>query len=259
MRAMAVVWTTAFLDLPPAQHAAGVAFWCAVTATTLSEARGDDAQFATLVPADGDAYVCAQRLGDVPRVHVDLHVEDVDAHTALAERLGATVVLRAEHVVLVSPGGFVFCLVRDRGERTRPAPVTGALGAVSIVDQVCLDVPPDAFEQEGAFWAALTGWALHAGSRPEFAALARPAGIPLRFLLQRLDDPGTRRGVTAHLDLACGEGQAVVAAEHAALGGHVVGAGQWWTVMRDPAGSAYCLTPRDPGGPLRTPAAGSPA
>ncbi|WP_448629863.1 VOC family protein [Cellulomonas soli] len=179
-------------------------------------------------------------------MHVDLHVEDVDAHTALAERLGATVRLRAEHVVLVSPGGLVFCLVRDRGERTRPAPVTGALGAVAIVDQVCLDVPPDAFEAEGAFWSALTGWTLHAGSRPEFAALDRPAGIPLRFLLQRLDDPGSRRGVTAHLDVACGEQQGVVAAEHVALGAQVVGAGQWWTVMRDPAGSPYCLTPRDP-------------
>ncbi|GAA3814001.1 VOC family protein [Cellulomonas soli] len=254
---MAVVWTTAFLDLPPARHAAGVAFWCAVTATTPSATRGDEGQFATLVPAEGDAYLRVQRLGDVPRVHLDLHVEDLDAHTALAERLGATLVLRAGHVVLVSPGGFVFCLVRDRGERTRPAPVTGALGAVAIVDQVCLDVPPDAFEVEGAFWSALTGWALHAGSRPEFAALERPAGIPLRFLLQRLDDPGPRRSVTAHLDLACGGGQAEVAAEHTALGARVVGAGQWWTVMRDPAGASYCLTPRDPTTGTVTPAPAS--
>lgn len=246
MRAMAVVWTTAFLDLPSALHATGLAFWGAVTATTPSPPRGDEGQFVTLEPAEGDAYLRAQRLGDAPRVHLDLHVEDVDAHTALAGALGATVVLRADHVVLVSPGGFTFCLVRDRGERARPAPVVGTLGAVSIVDQVCLDVPPEAFERECAFWSALTGWELHAGSRPEFAALARPAGIPLRFLLQRLDDAGTRCGVTAHLDLACGDAQRVVAAEHAALGADVVGAGQWWTVMRDPAGSPYCLTPRDP-------------
>ena len=61
---MAVVWMTAFLDLPPARHAAGVGFWRAATGTTMSSPRGDAAQFATLIPPDGDAFLRVQRLGE---------------------------------------------------------------------------------------------------------------------------------------------------------------------------------------------------
>jgi hypothetical protein len=74
-------------------------------------------------------------------------------------------------------------------------------GHRSLLDQICLDIPPQVFADECTFWAALTDWELRAGSRQEFAYLARPAGMPLRLLLQRLDDDRTD-SARAHLDLA---------------------------------------------------------
>src|SRR4051812_7423425 len=109
-RAAVIRWTTAFLDLPPPAFDAGAAFWCATTGSTLSPARGSRGEFATLLPPDGDAYLRVQRLDDGPaRVHLDLHVDDVDASAAQALALGATEVAQPGHVVLASPGGFPFC------------------------------------------------------------------------------------------------------------------------------------------------------
>ena len=42
-------WTTAFIDLPPREFDPAVAFWQAITRAGRSAARGDRAQFATLV------------------------------------------------------------------------------------------------------------------------------------------------------------------------------------------------------------------
>jgi len=245
-RGVTVLWTTAFVDLPAPVHARGTAFWAAVTGTSPSAPRGDADQFATLLPPDGDAFVRVQRLGDASRIHLDLHVDRLDERTRQAEALGARVLLREEHTVLASPGGLVHCLVRDAGERVRPAPVTGSLGGRSRLDQVCLDVPAGLLDAEVRYWEALTD--RPAACRGEFLVLDRPAGMPLRLMLQELGADDARSHVAAHLDVACGDHVGTVAAEHVALGAEVVDAERYvWTVMRDPAGLLYCLTPRDPG------------
>lgn len=242
-----VRWTTAFLDLPDALHAATAAFWAAATATTASAPRGDRDQFATLVPRSGDAFLRVQRLPGAPRVHLDLHVDDVPAAARSAVGLGARVLVTAEHVVLASPGGFVFCLVPDRGERRRPGPVTGARGGRALVDQVALDVPAGLVARELEFWTTLTGWASDGDVSGPLVPLVRPAGTPLRLLVQRLGADDARTSTTAHLDLAAaGPDRRTVVAEHVDLGAQVVREGARWTVMRDPAGSQYCLTDRDP-------------
>jgi hypothetical protein len=87
---MSIRWTTAFLDLPPATHAVGTRFWQTVTAGTPSAPRGDAGQFATLLPADGEAFLRVQRLDEGPRVHLDLHVDDLAAEVSRAVGLGAT-------------------------------------------------------------------------------------------------------------------------------------------------------------------------
>lgn len=227
-------------------HAAATGFWRAVTGGTVSSSRGEDDQFTTLLPPDGDAYLAVQRLGDAPRVHLDLHVDDVAHEADRAEALGADVVQRADHVVLRAPGGFVFCLVPDRGERTRPAPVPVGSGA-ALVDQVCLDVPSGGRAREVDFWSELTGWPVRASSRAEMTVLDRPAGMPLRLMLHELGADDSREVVTAHLDLGCGPAVEQVAAHHVALGASRLAPGHGWTVMRDPAGAVYCLTSRDPG------------
>ncbi|MEE3126989.1 MAG: VOC family protein [Actinomycetota bacterium] len=247
-------WVSAFLDLAPAAWECGIAFWAQASGTTLSALRGPDREFGSLLPPEGDDHLRVQRLAEgESRVHLDLHVDDPVSAADGAVALGAQVVHRSEHgyVVLDSPGGLTFCFVSHRAE-VRSRPVTWPEGHSSLVDQVCLDISPDRFEEEVAFWAALTGWERGSSAvSVSFVPLVRPAGQPLRVLLQRTDDPRPHTG--AHLDLATTD-RAAEAERHVALGAVVVASYPVWTVLRDPAGLAYCLTDRDPGtGVLPTP------
>jgi hypothetical protein len=239
-----VRWLTAFVDVPPAFADRDVAFWQAVTGSTLSARRGDRSQFVTLLPATGDAYLRAQTVfAGAGGSHLDLHADDPGALAERARSLGATT--RYEEpglTVLDSPAGLAFCVVTAHGEAVRPAPVTRGDGTRSLVDQLCLDLPPDGYERECGFWSALTGWQLRPGSRPEFQHLARPAGMPLRLLLQRL---GESRPATAHLDLACDDLEAE-AAWHVARGARRSHRTADWITLRDPAGLPYCVTRRSP-------------
>jgi len=54
---MPVRWLTVFLDFPADDFDAGVAFWREVTGCGLSPLRGAEGEFATLLPASGDAYL----------------------------------------------------------------------------------------------------------------------------------------------------------------------------------------------------------
>ena len=238
-------WVSAFLDFAPEDFEGGVTFWQGVTGYALSERRGVDGAFATLVPADGDDYLRVQRLGGGDgRVHLDLHVESPTMAAEAAIELGAHVLMRHEqgYVVLRSPGGFVFCFVRHHASR-RPAPATWADGNRSYVDQVCLDIPPEHHAAEVAFWRALTGWDFTDSVSPEFSRIHPPDDQPLRWLLQRLDEPGG--DVTAHLDLAADDREAE-AARHVALGATVTRVHEHWTVMTGPDGTTYCITGRTP-------------
>jgi hypothetical protein len=133
----------------------------------------------------------------------------------------------------------LFGVVPWAGESVRPAPV-----GVSLVDQVCLDIPSGAFEGEAGFWGALTGWERRAvAGHAEFDVLVRGAGLPLRLLLQRVGGAV----VGAHLDVACADVPAEVA-RHVGLGAEVVRERPGdWTTLRDPLGRLYCLTARWPG------------
>ena len=222
---MRPTWITAFLDAPASRLDVSRQFWAGVTGSTLSPARGANGEFATFVPPDGDAYLRTQRLESGPAgVHLDLHLGDV----------------RLE--VDRSPGGFPFC--RNEGDAgARPIPRIWADGQASLVDQVCLDIPPAVYDEECAFWAATTGWELAPTSAPYMRQLVRPEGMPLRVLLQRLDEGDGP--VRAHLDLATTD-RAAETDRHRALGARVESTRNRWTVLRDPAGALYCITDRDP-------------
>ncbi|MFL6155329.1 MAG: VOC family protein [Marmoricola sp.] len=223
---MTTAWITAFLDVPPSRHAVSAAFWCGVTGSTLSGSRGETSEFATLVPPDGDAYLRVQRIGaGTAGLHLDLDSPDQDLEP------------------LRSPGGLAYCL-NDGETGTRPMPRIWAAGHTSLVDQVTLDIPPEAYDAECAFWADATGWELLDTGRSEFRALVRPEDQPLRVLLQRLDDPSAEQ-VTAHLDIATSD-RAEETERHRLLGARVEATRQRWTVLRDPGGVPYCITDRDP-------------
>ncbi|MGO9657986.1 MAG: VOC family protein [Acidimicrobiales bacterium] len=245
---MHVRWLTAFLDFPAVplgSFARGCAFWQSVTSSRLSPARGPSGEFATLLPPRGDAYLRVQRTGRPDaRCHLDLHVDDVGAAVQEAVDLGALATGSPAHLGLTSPGGFPFCVVRGGGEAERPPPVAWPGGGHSLVDQMCVDISAQAYEHECTFWSALTGWERRPGSRPEFEYLVRPPAVPLRLLLQRLDD-NCPQPCRAHLDLACDD----VLAErvrHQALGAVVVREMPNWTTLLDPTGLAYCVTRRHP-------------
>ncbi len=242
---MTVSWLTTFIDMAASTFTAGCEFWRAVTNSAVSPVRGDTGEFATLLPPDGDAYLKVQRVGDpVGRIHLDFHV-DVAAMTDTALRLGATLVQAGSYNVMRSPGGLTFCLVSHKVEGIRPKPVMSG-GLAHLVDQVCIDVPDPLFDAEVAFWAAFTGWEAHAGSLGEFVALTRPAGMPIRLLLQRLgvDDSGTT--ARAHLDVACGPNVGALTEHYVGLGARVEREEAYWTTLTDPTGAHFCLTSRDP-------------
>ena len=249
-------WLTVFLDFPADGLTAGVAFWRDVTGYELSSFRGPAGEFATLLPPSGDAYLRVQRvLSGSGGTHLDLHADPaegtLDEAADRAVALGATVRHReADKLIVVdSPGGFAFCLVPWDGEHVAPPPlaVGGADGAAarSRVDTICLDVPPGEFERECAFWAALTSGDAHPAPVPGFAYVDGPAGMPVRLLVQRLDDAAPGQRVRAHVDI----GRTDVAGEvarHVGLGARVTGTFQYWTVLADPAGRKYCVVARRP-------------
>lgn len=244
-----VRWTYAFVDRPVALSERACAFWTAVTDTRPSEPRGEQEEFVTLLPEGADACVKVQGVvAGEAGAHLDFAVEDVPGFVEEARGLGAEpAAVHDGWAVLRSPAGQAFCAVPWQGEAVRPPVVAG-----SRLDQVCLDLPPSAFDAEVAFWSALLpDWSARPGSRPEFHVVEPPDGLPVRILLQRLDvergaDGGVDGPVSAHLDLACGADVDAVRVRHERLGARLVARHPHWTVLRDPAGGLYCLTGRDP-------------
>ena len=246
---MSYRWLTVFLDFPADAFDPGVAFWQAVTGSGLSAHRGASGEFATLLPPDGDAYLRVQRLAaGNGGCHLDLHVDTATESLAeAAERarsLGARL-LHAEDglIVAASPAGFAFCLVPWRGEHVVPSPRPGD-GGVTRVDTLCVDVPPTEFERECAFWASLTGWKARPAPFPEYAFLRMPPRLPIRIILQRLQNAAPGQRARAHVDFGAPAPGMVTA--HVSLGARITARRDYWTVLADPAGREYCLVHRPP-------------
>jgi hypothetical protein len=250
---MAIRWTTAFWDFPAEGFEDGTAFWLKATDSTLSPRRGPGREFATLVPGSGDPFLRVQRIGDGKGGnHLDLHVEDVQAETERAQVLGAMVAHTEPGLtVCLSPGGFAFCLVSHNGEAEVPKPAQWPDGHQSRADQICVDIPPQAFDHELTFWRSLTGWIQSRSDDGEFRRLLPPPELPLHFLLQRLDSAERGQTVTAHMDLSCTDIEAE-SERHVALGAEPVRRHAHWQVMRDPGGLVYCITDKHPDGSWRS-------
>lgn len=212
----------------------------------LGAPSGDNDEFVALIRPDEDPYVYLQRTGRPAGQagwHLDLFVDDLDAAVEEATALAATISHRGgQFVAMTTPGGQAFCLARGKGYHRRPQPVAWPDGHQSLLDQVCFDIPPADFGTEARFWAGATGWERRAGDH-EFQRLIRPAGQPLRILLQRMAQP---EPIRAHVDFSCDDVPAEVA-RHASLGALVVRRTEGWTTLRDPLGLLYCVTRRVPG------------
>ncbi|NDK91907.1 VOC family protein [Gordonia desulfuricans] len=244
---MQIRWLTAFLDFTPAEFGDEVTFWRAIAGSTVSPPRGAHREFATLEPFNGDAHLRVQRIQEGPGgVHLDLHVDDPHVAATVACAAGAvTTGDHGDHLTLTSPGGLPFCLVAWNGSARRSRPIRWPEDTISIIDQVCMDVPDTRFERELNFWQHLTGRPAVSTSRPELVALERDRGLAIGILLQRLDVGAPDSTTTAHLDLATTSVDDEIT-RHEGWGATVVERFEHWTVMRDPAGRRYCITDRNP-------------
>lgn len=174
-----------------------------------------------------------------PRVHLDLDTVDREQALPRATAAWAESTWRYHDVRVVrSPGGLLSCHTLDDGPRR-----ADRTDMVSVLDQVCIDIPPSRWDEEVAYWRIVTGRQLELGLRPKFAFLGDPdpAG-GLRVLLQRLDSGDH---VSAHPDFAVADRPAETT-RHRKLGAATIRAMQSWTVMCAPDGLTYCLTDRDP-------------
>lgn len=115
--------TAIVIDVPGDRHADEVAFWSGATGKELRRLSHAEYHGARLTPA---LVLLVQELGDgAPRVHIDIHTDDVAAEVARLESLGATQLDRQEQwVVMRDPAGLPFCIVEAQpGELDRPEAV----------------------------------------------------------------------------------------------------------------------------------------
>ncbi|GAA4682191.1 hypothetical protein GCM10023197_43490 [Gordonia humi] len=236
-------WLTAYLDFPAPDFGSEVTFWRAISGSTVSPPRGENQEFATLEPFNGDAHLRVQRVDDGPGgIHLDIHVGDPVAASAEAVALGASLIADyATHCVLRSPGGGVFCLVPDGGEHTRARPIRWPGGTISIIDQICFDVPSRLFDAEVAFWEALTGHPMPGRGDPDRVGLTRNPALALQVLLVRSEvaEPATYLEVAA-TDLA------EEIERHEDWGAAVVARCVDRVMMADPTGRHYFISQRNP-------------
>lgn len=240
-----VTWMHAFIDVGSNATDKTCSFWSDVTGWPVGSPWPEHPEFRSFEPAGGSAYLHVQRIDGPHRVHLDLMSRKVDADREAHVALGATALTRHRWwQVMASPGGLPYCLVEERHERGRPPATRWPRGHRSRVAQVCVDVPEPWFDREVMFWSSATGWPSEGSSRTEYDRLTPPPESPMFFLLQRLG-PGETGPVRAHLDIGTDDIPAEVDRVRA-LGAELQDASHTWTVLTDPAGLPFCVTPRPP-------------
>ncbi len=103
--------STVVIDLPASDHDRGLAFWAAAAGQPLPQLAFPDFHGARL---HGQEFcLLIQSLGDgVPRVHLDIHTDNLDAEVERLESLGAQRVRQAAAWwVMRDPAGLPFCVI----------------------------------------------------------------------------------------------------------------------------------------------------
>ena len=103
--------TAIVIDVPGDRHPDEVAFWSGATGKELRQLSHAEYHGARLTQ---ELVLLVQELGDgAPRVHVDIHTDDVAAEVARLAALGASEVERMDNwVVMRDPAGLPFCVVQ---------------------------------------------------------------------------------------------------------------------------------------------------
>jgi hypothetical protein len=101
------------IDVPPADHDHELAFWRGAIGQDLP--RLGFAEYHGTALRGHDFWLLVQRLdGGTPRVHLDIHTDDLDAELTRLQRLGAE---RIQQVhtwwVMRDPAGLLFCVLPE--------------------------------------------------------------------------------------------------------------------------------------------------
>ena len=115
----------------------------------------------------------------------------------------------------------------------------------TLVDQVCIDIAPDDYERECAFWAALTGWDRRSALLSEYSP-TWSAPNPCRCACSSNDSTSRRRPRRAPISTWRAYDRDAAADWHRELGAVRRERHEYWTTMTDPSGLPYCLTRRNP-------------
>ena len=99
------------IDAPPELHDQELAFWQGAVGQELPEVYSAEYHGAFL--RGSDLMLLMQRLeSGTPRVHLDIHTDDVDAEVARLEGLGAKRVQQVQTWwVMLDPAGLPFCVL----------------------------------------------------------------------------------------------------------------------------------------------------
>ena len=99
------------IDAPPELHDQELAFWEGAVGQELPE--DNSAEYHGALLHGSDLMLLMQRLqSGGPRVHLDIHTDDVDAEVARLEGLGAKRVQQVQTWwVMLDPAGLPFCVL----------------------------------------------------------------------------------------------------------------------------------------------------
>lgn len=108
--------STILIDCAEADYEEGIEFWSRALGRQAMPVDDRD-RYASLrgrVGGDGGPYVLLQRVPrDERAIHLDIETDDVEAEVRRLEALGARIKARIDHhVVMESPTGHAFCVVR---------------------------------------------------------------------------------------------------------------------------------------------------
>ncbi len=103
--------STLLIDVRADEADSSTAFWSAALGVPTHTPPGEP-QFRTLQDCAPGLVVAVQAVEDMPRYHVDIETDDVEAETGRLIGLGATQVARwLECRVLRAPGGHLLCVL----------------------------------------------------------------------------------------------------------------------------------------------------
>jgi len=102
------------IDVPREVHAEELSFWQAATGQEMTQPFKYPEYHAADLPGQ-DFGLLVQRIGaGQPRMHVDIHTDDLEAEVTRLEALGARREFKAhEWWVMSDPAGLLFCVVPD--------------------------------------------------------------------------------------------------------------------------------------------------